>query len=96
MRISFDQAKRDRVLADRQLDLADAERLFAEFHLTRADHRHSDTEERFISVGLIGEQVVIVVWTERNDSRRVITMWKANDRERDAYRRQRDRAGDQA
>jgi uncharacterized protein len=90
MLISFDAEKRDRVLAERGLDLADAASLFAGFHLTRFDANHSDAENSYISVGLIGDDVVIVVWTQREDVRRIITMWKANDKERQAYHRRRE------
>lgn len=93
MLISFDAEKRDRVLAERGLDLADAASLFAGFHLTRFDANHSDAEDRYISVGLIGDDVVIVVWTQREDVRRIITMWKANDKERQVYHRIRSEAG---
>lgn len=88
MKVSYDPAKRTRVINERQLDLADAAELFDGFHLTRRDDAHSVDEDRMISVGMIADQVVIVIWTERPDSRRIVTMWKANDRERTAYFRQ--------
>ena len=93
MKISFDPAKRARVLAERQLDFADAANLFEGFHLTRRDERHSEVEERFISVGVLDGEVVIIVWTERLEERRIETMWKANERERTAYWHERYRAG---
>lgn len=90
MKIVFDSQKRDSVLAERSLNFADAASLFAGFHLTRFDAQHSDLEDRYISVGLIDDDVVIVVWTKREDTRRIITMWKANDKERQAYHRRRE------
>ena len=93
MRIVFDSQKRDIVLAERGLDFADAGTLFAGFHLTRFDAQHSDQEDRYISVGQFGDDVVIVVWTQRDDARRIITMWKANDKERQSYHRIRHEAG---
>lgn len=93
MKISFDPAKREQVLAERQLDVADAAKLFAEFHLTRRDYRHSDVEERFVSVGVLDADVVIAIWTLRKQERRIVTMWKANERERTAYWRERQRSG---
>lgn len=88
--IVFDPDKRDLVFAERGLDFADARALFAGFHLTRFDASHSDLEDRYISVGQIGNDVVIVVWTQREDVQRIITMWKANDKERKAYHRRRE------
>lgn len=93
MEIDFDPGKRERVLAERRLDFADARALFAGFHLTRRDDRHSAVEERFISVGVVEADVVIVVWTRRGQGRRIVTKWKANERERTAYRRARERSG---
>lgn len=93
MRIVFDSEKRDRVLAERGLDFADVTTLFAGFHLTRFDTSHSDLKDRYISVGSVNDDVVIVVWTQREDARRIITMWKANDKERQAYHRIRHEAG---
>lgn len=67
--------------------------MFDGFHLSRRDDKHSEIEERFVSVGVLGEDVVLVVWTPRPGSRRIVTMWKANDKERTAYHQQRDRHG---
>jgi len=93
MEIEFDPSKREAVLADRGLDLAGAVKLFDSFHLTRCDDKHSETEERFHSIGMIGDDIVIVTWTPREDRRRIVTMWKANDRERQKYQQARDRSG---
>ncbi len=93
MLVTYDPLKRELILADREIDIADAGAVFAEFHLTKYDDAHSETEDRFISVGLLKGEIVLVVWTEREDSRRIVTMWKANEKERTAYYRQRDRPG---
>jgi len=42
-------------------------------------------EERYITVGLLGEKVVVLVWTPRGRKRRIISMRDANDRERKKY-----------
>lgn len=93
MRIVWNAAKREMVLRDRSLDLARAGEVFDGFHLTRRDDRHSDEEERWTSVGLLDDAAVIVIWTVRDGDRRIVTMWKANERERDGYHRTRSRAG---
>jgi uncharacterized DUF497 family protein len=82
MAIVYDEAKRTAVLAERGLDFNDAEEAFLGFHLTRRDVSHSDEEDRFQTLGLIAGSLVLIVWTPRGDDRRIITMWKANDRER--------------
>ena len=93
MRYSYDPSKRAKVLEERGLDLADAEQVFAGFYLTRADDRHSGEEVRNTTLGKIGSDVVIVCWAPRTGERRIITMWKANAKERATYHRQRDRYG---
>jgi uncharacterized DUF497 family protein len=92
MEIEFDPAKRDQVLAERGLDMARAGEIFEGFFLTRRDGKHSTDEERFISVGLLDDDVVIVPWTLRGILRRIVTMWKANDRERQNFKAARERS----
>jgi uncharacterized DUF497 family protein len=82
MGIVYDDAKRAAVLAARGLDLNDAAEAFQGFHLTRRDASHSDAEDRFQTLGLIAGSLVLIAWTPRGDDRRIITMWKTNDRER--------------
>jgi len=93
MAIVFDETKRAAVLELRGLDLADAKEAFADFHLTRRDTDHSEDEERFQTLGLIKGSVMLIVWTPRGEDRRIITMWKANDRERSKFESARRDAG---
>lgn len=92
MEIEYDPAKRDQVLAERGLDMSRGGEIFEGFHLTRRDDKHSSDEERFISIGLLDADVVIVPWTPRGALRRIVTMWKANDRERQNYQTARERS----
>jgi uncharacterized DUF497 family protein len=85
MKITYDDGKRRITLAKRGLDFEDAGQVFAGVHYTRQDDRFDYGEIREISTGLIGEEVVIVVWTERDDSRRIISMRKADRDERGEY-----------
>ena len=92
MRVTFDENKRLEVLNSRGLDFKDAAELFDKFHLTRQDDREYE-EDRFVTVGEMKDQVVLVVWTPRDEGRRIITMWKANHGEREKYYRYRDESG---
>ena len=85
MRISFDPAKRAETLRKRRLDFLDAEEVFAGLTYTIPDQRFLYRKERFITVGLLSGRMVIVVWTSTDDGRRVISMRKANDREKARY-----------
>lgn len=44
-------------------------------------------EDRFITVGLLDTRPVVLVWTPRGAVRRIISMRKANDREKALYAR---------
>ena len=88
MEIVFDPAKREATLAARGLDFADAGQVFASLLVENRDDRFDYGEDRFITVGLLGERMVVVVWTPRGDDRQVISMRKANEREQRRYGKQ--------
>lgn len=92
MRITYDENKRLEVLNARGLDFKGAAEVFDKYHLTRRDDRDYN-EDRFVTVGEMKDQVILVVWTLRDESRRIITMWKANHGERERYYRYRDESG---
>ncbi|SDV48560.1 Ribonuclease toxin, BrnT, of type II toxin-antitoxin system [Chitinasiproducens palmae] len=46
------------------------------------DDRLAYGEQRVITVGWLARRMVIVVWTERNGARHIISMRKANKREK--------------
>ncbi len=56
--------------------------MFAGHVLNIPDERRDYGEPRIITVGLLRERMVIVVWTPRGDARHVFSMRKANDREK--------------
>lgn len=82
MRITFDPPKRDATLEERGLDFADAGEVFAGLTLDHEDDRFEYGEQRIITVGYLRGRMVIIVWTPRGDARHIISMRKANDREK--------------
>lgn len=82
MRITFDPAKRALTHEKRGLDFAFAGLVFGVRHMTRIDDRQGYGEPRFVSIGTLGADVVILVWTPRGNARRIISMSKANGREK--------------
>jgi uncharacterized DUF497 family protein len=82
VRITFDQAKRALTLEKRGLDFALAGLVFGDRHMTRIDDRRDYGEPRFISIGRLASDVVVLVWTPRGGARRIISMRKANGREK--------------
>jgi uncharacterized protein len=85
MKITFDPAKREATLRDRGLDFADAAHVFAGKTLDDPDERRDYGERRIITVGKLGERMVIVAWTPRGDARHVFSMRKANAREKKRF-----------
>ena len=85
MKITFDQAKRDTTLAERGIDFQDAKSLFEGPSFSFDDDRFDYGELRVVTVGRLEGRMMIVVWTPRGDTRHVISMRKANDREQARY-----------
>lgn len=81
MRITFDLAKRDKTLAERGLDFADAALVFFGVTLEVVDTRKSYGEPRIICYGLLGGRMVVVGYAPRGADRHVFSMRKANERE---------------
>ena len=84
--ITFDPAKRDKTLRERGLDFEHAAIVFRSKTFTKPSDVGLHNEERQITVGFLNKRMVVVVWTERNNSRRIISMRYANERERTIYR----------
>ena len=82
MEITYDETKRQQALVGRGLDFADAMEVFRGWHMTLPDTRMDYGEDRFATFGFLAGRLVVVVWTKRGNSRRVISMRKANDREK--------------
>jgi uncharacterized DUF497 family protein len=85
MRIDYDQSKPDATLRERGLDFEDAPQLFAGPNFQMEDDRADYGETRWITVGRLNRSVVIVVWTPREDARRIISMRECNAKERKKY-----------
>jgi len=85
MDIVFDPDKRLKALNERGLDFARANEVFASPHLTVQDDRRDYGEVRFMTIGLLDQRMVVMIWTHREPAIRVISMRKANDREYTIY-----------
>jgi uncharacterized DUF497 family protein len=82
MKITFDPAKRAATLVERGLDFEDASEVFEGDTLDFPDDRRDYGELRILTVGHLRGRMVIVVWTPRGNARHVISMRKANAREK--------------
>jgi hypothetical protein len=94
MRFEWDPEKNRSNLAKHGVSFDDAVCVFAcgDETLELYDERHSDLEERFITIGPIPRGLVLVVWTEREDDIiRVISARWATPGERRLYQRHMER-----
>ena len=81
MRISFDPIKREKALADRGLDFADAALVFEGVTVEVEDTRKDYGEVRIICYGVLVGRMVVVGYTPRGAERHIFSMRKANERE---------------
>jgi len=81
VKITFDPIKRDKTLADRGLDFADAEIVFEGITVEIDDLRKNYGESRVICFGLLEGRMVVVGYTPRGAVRHIFSMRKANERE---------------
>ena len=86
MLISYEPAKRDATLAERGLDFADAAAVFAGPVFEFEDDRFDYPERRFSTIGMLDDRMVVVIWTEAEVGRRIISMRKANEREQAKFK----------
>jgi uncharacterized protein len=90
VRITFDPAKRERTLQERNLDFCDASKVFAGPRFTFEDARFDYPEPRYITIGLLDSRMLILVWTPKDEiageeCRHIISMRKANGKEQACY-----------
>jgi uncharacterized protein len=87
MDVEFDENKRQLTLLKRGLDFALAGEIFDGTEFTFVDDRSDYDEMRYNTFGLQAGRLIAVTWTLRGERRRIISMRKANDREKARYRR---------
>ena len=85
MRFEWDEAKNQSNRRKHGLSFADAPLVFAGRPLTFEDRRRPYGEPRYLTVGTLAGRVVIMSHTLRGDAIRIISMRKANARERARY-----------
>ena len=81
MRFIWDKPKRQANLNKHGVDCTDAERVFAGPTFTFEDDREDYGEQRWVTLGLLGVQVVVIMHTETEEEIRVISMREANNNE---------------
>jgi uncharacterized protein len=82
---TWDEAKRKANLRKHGIDFADAPKIFEGLTFTAEDDRESYGERRFLTLGLLDDQIVSVTHTERRDQIRIISIRKARKHEARFY-----------
>jgi uncharacterized protein len=78
MRFIWHEPKRQANLKKHGLDFANAEQVFAGPTFTFEDDREAYGEQRWVTLGLLGEKVVVIVHTETEEEIRAISMREAD------------------
>ena len=81
----WDEAKRRLNLRKHGIDFADADRIFRGVTFTAEDTREDYGEQRFLTLGLLEDQVVSVAHTEQGEEIRIISVRKATKYEARFY-----------
>ncbi len=86
MKVTYDPTKRTLTLQHRQFDFEHAPEVFGAVHYTREDTRKDYGETRYVTTGQLRGVLVVVVWTPRGAKYHIISMRKANEKEKKVYR----------
>lgn len=85
MRLDWDNNKNEINIHHHGIDFQDAYLIFNEPMLVRVDTRKDYNEVRLIGLGLLFDINVVIVFTRRINTIRVISIRRANKNERKAY-----------
>jgi uncharacterized protein len=86
MRFTWSAGKNQRNVARHGIAFEDAVRIFEGSTLERADDRYDYGETRVYAIGVVNGIEVTAIYTDRPDNeRRIISAWKAEKHEREAY-----------
>jgi uncharacterized DUF497 family protein len=81
VRISFDPAKNERNIRERNLPFESASEFNFENAIVQTDSRQEYGETRYVALGKLRGRLHVLCFTETADGIRVISFRKANDRE---------------
>ncbi len=85
MRIEWDGNKRQTNLKKHGLDFINAAKVFSGPTFTLPDNRFDYDEERFITIGMLDTDVIVIAHTESEDIIRVISMRKGTPNEQKIF-----------
>ena len=85
MKVEWDSEKNTKNIKKHGISFPLAAKVFADVNrIEYYDEKNSKEEDRYITIGLVGE-VLFVVYTNREDTVRLISARLANEIEKEAY-----------
>jgi uncharacterized protein len=85
MQLEWDEAKRLTNLKKHELDFEDAATVFEGVYLEVEDTREDYGEPRFKVLGMLRNNVIVLIYAPRSESIRIISMRKADSDESNEY-----------
>lgn len=85
MKFEWDKNKNEKNITRHGIDFQDAHLIFQRPILIKADTRKDYGETRLIGLGLLFDVEIVIVFTKRSNSIRVISIRRANKNERKVY-----------
>ncbi|MDR1650954.1 MAG: BrnT family toxin [Synergistaceae bacterium] len=85
MGFEWDDQKRIANIRKHHIDFNDAAAIYNGFVITSKTPQPNLTEERFLSIGLMRDIEIVVVFTKRGGNRRIISARRARKNEREKY-----------
>jgi uncharacterized DUF497 family protein len=87
LQFDWDEGKRRANLAKHGVDFLEAAAIFDNPTLEKLDDREDYGEERLVAIGRCRAEILRVVYTDREEVRRIISAQKATRRQREEYYR---------
>ena len=88
MKYEWDDSKRKANIAKHGVDFLSAEKFDWSTAIEVIDDRSDYGEERWITLGYVGNRLHVMIYTDRIDTIRIISLRKADKRERGYYEMQ--------
>jgi len=85
MKYEWDENKRAANFAKHDVDFIDAENFYWSSAIETIDDRFNYSEVRWAALGFIGNRLHVLTYTVRGENIRLISLRKANNREREYY-----------
>ena len=85
MKFEWDENKRKLNIQKHGIDFEDAKRVFEGITLTFQDNRFNYGEQRFVTMGLLYEIVIVIAHTEIDEIIRIISIRKATKNEQKLF-----------